>query len=95
MISRFQDTSNITPLVFVLSSGSDPVGAFLKFAKESGKEDYMRSISLGQGQGPIATKMVEKAVKIGEWIFLQVINLYISLLIEKIRNLVFRIYKKS
>ena len=26
--------TNVTPLVFVLSTGSDPMGAFLRFAKE-------------------------------------------------------------
>ncbi len=30
----YEDTSNTTPLVFVLSSGSDPMSAFLRFAKE-------------------------------------------------------------
>ena len=30
----YADMSNATPLVFVLSTGSDPMGAFLRFAKE-------------------------------------------------------------
>ena len=30
----YADMSNTTPLVFVLSTGSDPMGAFLRFAKE-------------------------------------------------------------
>ena len=32
----YDDMSNITPLVFVLSTGSDPMGAFLRFAREKG-----------------------------------------------------------
>ena len=32
----YEDMSNITPLVFVLSSGSDPMSSFLRFAKEKG-----------------------------------------------------------
>lgn len=32
------DMSNVTPLVFVLSTGSDPMGAFLRFCKE---HDYL------------------------------------------------------
>lgn len=32
----FKDMSNKTPLVFILSTGSDPMGAFLRFAKEQG-----------------------------------------------------------
>ena len=38
-----EDTSNITPLVFVLSPGSDPMSSFLRFAKEMG---YMERYSL-------------------------------------------------
>ena len=30
----YADMSNATPLVFILSTGSDPMGAFLRFAKE-------------------------------------------------------------
>ena len=34
--SLFEDMTITTPLVFVLSTGSDPMGAFLRFAKEKG-----------------------------------------------------------
>ena len=30
----YQDINNITPLVFVLSTGSDPMGSLLRFAGE-------------------------------------------------------------
>nr|XP_024214753.1 dynein heavy chain 6, axonemal-like [Halyomorpha halys] len=70
-VKRFADTSNITPLVFVLSTGSDPVGAFLRFATETGNKERINSISLGQGQGPIAHKMIERGKRRGDWIFLQ------------------------
>ena len=32
----YEDMSNITPLVFILSTGSDPMSSFLRFAKEMG-----------------------------------------------------------
>jgi dynein heavy chain len=35
----FEDMSNTTPLVFVLSTGSDPMGAFLRFAREKNYVD--------------------------------------------------------
>ncbi|KAG8249563.1 hypothetical protein J6590_017547 [Homalodisca vitripennis] len=68
---RYQDTTNVTPLVFVLSTGSDPVGGFLRFAADTGNRDRIQSISLGQGQGPIAEKMIDSGKKRGDWVFLQ------------------------
>ncbi|CAL1541921.1 unnamed protein product [Lymnaea stagnalis] len=71
----YDNMNNITPLVFVLSTGSDPMGAFLRFAKEREYTDrqvsVIQSISLGQGQGPVAEKMIQSATKNGDWIFLQ------------------------
>ena len=32
----YRDSSVVSPLIFVLSSGSDPVADFVKFAHESG-----------------------------------------------------------
>ena len=32
----YEDMSNTTPLVFILSPGSDPMSSFLRFAKEKG-----------------------------------------------------------
>ncbi|KAL1130882.1 hypothetical protein AAG570_012123 [Ranatra chinensis] len=82
----YNDTSNVTPLIFVLSTGSDPVGGFLRFAAETGNTDRINSISLGQGQGPIAGKMIEKGVARGDWVFLQNCHLAASwmLSMEKI-----------
>lgn len=70
---RYQDTTNGTPLIFVLSSGSDPAAAFQRFALETGNRDKIQSISLGQGQGPIAEKMIDLGAKMGDWVFLQVL----------------------
>ncbi|KAG5888365.1 hypothetical protein JTB14_033502 [Gonioctena quinquepunctata] len=67
----YQDTSNTVPLIFVLSTGSDPFGAFQRFAIDMDYSDKIRSISLGQGQGPVAEKMIQEGIEFGDWIFLQ------------------------
>ena len=55
----YQDSSSLTPLIFVLSAGSDPMAALLKYAETMHID--VDSISLGQGQGPKASKLIETA----------------------------------
>jgi len=43
----YKDTDNITPLIFILSTGADPTDNLLKFAKERGFLEKLESISLG------------------------------------------------
>jgi dynein heavy chain len=69
----FKDTTPTSPLIFILSTGSDPVASLIKFASSAkiGMHDKLQFISLGQGQGPIAEKIIHKASENGEWCFLQ------------------------
>ena len=60
-----------SPLVFVLSTGSDPMGAFQRFAAEKEYTARVHAISLGQGQGPVAQRLIEGAIVSGDWVFLQ------------------------
>ena len=46
----FRDSTCLTPLIFVLSPGSDPMSGLLKYADSL--KVKVESISLGQGQGP-------------------------------------------
>ncbi|XP_029367943.1 dynein heavy chain 6, axonemal [Echeneis naucrates] len=78
LTNLYNNMSTTTPLIFILSTGSDPMGAFQRFAKERGCLDRVESISLGQGQGPIAEKMIHAALKSGNWVFLQNCHLAVS-----------------
>jgi len=67
----FDDSSNISPLVFVLSPGTDPVADLRKFGDETGNSDKIGFVSLGQGQEPKAEKEIERARLTGGWVLLQ------------------------
>lgn len=45
-----------TPLIFVLSTGVDPTNSLLQLAESVDMIQHFNSLSLGQGQAPIATK---------------------------------------
>ena len=67
----YADSSPISPLIFVLSPGSDPTAALLQFATDRSMESRLNAISLGQGQGPKAAALIEKGVSDGSWVVLQ------------------------
>eukprot|EP00929_Paragymnodinium_shiwhaense_P104537 TRINITY_DN6904_c0_g1_i1.p1 TRINITY_DN6904_c0_g1~~TRINITY_DN6904_c0_g1_i1.p1 ORF type:complete len:2672 (+),score=812.80 TRINITY_DN6904_c0_g1_i1:23-8017(+) len=69
LAGSYADSNNMSPLIFVLSPGADPGGNLLRFAGEKNKE--VASISLGQGQGPKAEKLMDVATKEGGWVLLQ------------------------
>lgn len=68
----FRESSAATPLLFVLSPGSDPTAALLKYADETGNGSRISIISMGQGQGPKAAKLIAEARRTGAWVLLQV-----------------------
>lgn len=93
----FPDSSAITPLIFLLSPGSDPFVSLTTFSQE--KKRSMSSISLGQGQGPIAEKMIEENIQKGGWVVLQNCHLAttwmgtLEKIVENLVNLTVRTHK--
>lgn len=67
----FKESSHMTPLIFVLSPGTDPAADLYKFADVMQFSKKMSAISLGQGQGPWAEIMMQAAMKKGHWVFFQ------------------------
>ncbi|KAK9829119.1 hypothetical protein WJX72_004004 [[Myrmecia] bisecta] len=72
----YQDSTCLTPLIFVLSPGSDPMSALLKYSESL--KMRVDSISLGQGQGPKAEKLIQTAAAQGGWVVLQNCHLAVS-----------------
>lgn len=70
LAGSYADSNCTSPLIFVLSPGADPMAGLSTFAlNQTGK--IPGSISLGQGQGPIAMRMIDQAQKDGGWVVLQ------------------------
>uniref|UniRef100_A0A8C5C287 Dynein axonemal heavy chain 3 n=1 Tax=Gadus morhua TaxID=8049 RepID=A0A8C5C287_GADMO len=72
LAGSYRDSNCCSPLIFVLSPGSDPTAGLLQFAEDLGMGGRKtQTISLGQGQGPIAARMIERALTEGVWVVLQ------------------------
>lgn len=46
----YNDSICLSPLIFILSPGVDPMANLLQFADQMNHEENLRSVSLGQGQ---------------------------------------------
>lgn len=65
----FADSSPSVPIVFILSPGSDPMNTLQSFANQLKKN--LVYVSLGQGQGENAKRIIESSKKAGHWAMLQ------------------------
>ncbi len=72
----YADSSCTSPLIFILSPGSDPFASLSSFAAQ--KKKVIKPISLGQGQGKIAAEMIEEGKKTGDWVVLQNCHLAVT-----------------
>lgn len=78
LAKSFKDSSISTPLIFVLSTGSDPVADFQRFAEEMNMQKKIEQISLGRGQGPKAAVMINDNLTRGGWVLLMNCHLAVS-----------------
>ncbi|XP_055618804.1 dynein axonemal heavy chain 10 isoform X2 [Toxorhynchites rutilus septentrionalis] len=70
--SIFEQSSAVTPVVFILSPGSDPTSDLMKLADRCGfSGPKFRHISLGQGQEKKALALLHLAIEQGLWLMLQ------------------------
>ncbi|CAL8247788.1 unnamed protein product [Merluccius merluccius] len=66
-----QSTPN-SPIVFILSPGSDPASDLMKLAERSGfGGNRLKFLAMGQGQEKVALQLLETAVSRGQWLMLQ------------------------
>lgn len=89
----YEQTTSTTPVVFILSPGSDPTSDLMKLATRSDiPPDNFKYISLGQGQEPKALALLAAAVELGHWLMLQNGHLLVAFIrdlekyLEKIEN---------
>uniref|UniRef100_G1RF97 Dynein axonemal heavy chain 2 n=1 Tax=Nomascus leucogenys TaxID=61853 RepID=G1RF97_NOMLE len=60
-----EDSTPRSPLVFILSPGVDPTSALLQLAEHMGMAQRFHALSLGQGQAPIAARLLREGVTQG------------------------------
>jgi dynein heavy chain len=79
LVKSYGDSNCVIPLVFILSPGADPMAQLLKFAQDKGLDgNKFNAISLGQGQGVIAARLIAEAQQNGSWVCLQNCHLAVS-----------------
>jgi len=98
----FNDSTTKTPLIFILTQGTDPLSQYLDIAREMNKpKEY---ISLGKGNEKAAVQLLDQAKQNGGWVLLQNCHLAVSwmpqleLLVENISDSVhkdFRLWLSS
>ncbi|KAG5494118.1 hypothetical protein JKF63_01953 [Porcisia hertigi] len=66
-----EKSSSMSPIVCIVSPGANPTDEIVRLAAKEVGPDKMRSISLGQGQGEEAMRLIEVGATRGHWVLLQ------------------------
>lgn len=78
----YDQSTPFSPIVFILSPGSDPAGDLMKLAARSGFGGKFKFLAMGQGQEKVALDLLEKAASRGQWLMLQNCHLLVKWLKE-------------
>uniref|UniRef100_H3BAL0 Dynein axonemal heavy chain 10 n=1 Tax=Latimeria chalumnae TaxID=7897 RepID=H3BAL0_LATCH len=79
----FEQSSSNSPIVFILSPGSDPASDLTKLADRSAfAANRLKFLAMGQGQEKVALQLLETAVARGHWLMLQNCHLLVKWLKE-------------
>ncbi|OAF67720.1 1-alpha DHC [Intoshia linei] len=77
--SIYEQSSPTTPIIFILSAGSDPTSDLFKLAE---RIDFgvnkVKVLSLGQGQEKLAIQLLEMCISRGNWLLLQNCHLLVK-----------------
>uniref|UniRef100_A0A7N6BU42 AAA+ ATPase domain-containing protein n=1 Tax=Anabas testudineus TaxID=64144 RepID=A0A7N6BU42_ANATE len=83
----YEQSTPSSPIVFILSPGSDPASDLMKLAEKSGFGGKFKFLAMGQGQEKLALQLLEMAVSRGQWLMLQNCHLLVKWLKELEKSL--------
>uniref|UniRef100_A0AAV2KWR9 AAA+ ATPase domain-containing protein n=1 Tax=Knipowitschia caucasica TaxID=637954 RepID=A0AAV2KWR9_KNICA len=72
----YEQSTPFSPIVFILSPGSDPAADLMKLAERSGF--HFKFLAMGQGQEKVALQLLEKCASRGQWLMLQNCHLLVK-----------------
>lgn len=75
----YEQSTEKTPIVFILSPGADPLSDVQKLVEQTGiGMNKFKFLSLGQGMGETAKQYIESGAMRGHWVLLQNCHLLVS-----------------
>ncbi|XP_077377243.1 dynein axonemal heavy chain 10-like [Festucalex cinctus] len=74
----YEQSTQYSPIVFILSPGSDPGADLMKLADRTGFGSKFKFLAMGQGQEKVALHLLELAASRGQWLMLQNCHLLVK-----------------
>jgi dynein heavy chain len=75
----YEKMVNTVPVIYLLSVGADPTDAIESLCRK--KKNSIESISMGEGQEPVAERAIKEAAVSGTWVLLQNCELGLPLMV--------------